>query len=387
MQRSIFAPCLLLSLAFAAGCGGSGSTSGAVPSGAVPIPFTGGVRSAPAPSSFHITKKPAPQAPLGGIVIGADNAVYLNAGSAFMRYSGTFTQYPYPNTADETFTGAGGPASLADGPNASVWGIQIVDFTSANFGNGAFAAIDTASHNVTEVLENATAPNGDFFGSLASGPNDTMWLAHVELNGGFTAGWADVYNASDALLGQFDSTGCTSPCKYYAPFSAMVLGTDHMMYVATQPGGESLGDDQPHPSVIYRVNPTTRTVIGTTALPSGSSVSQLTSGPDAAVWFTDSGLNKIGRITAAGTVSYFAVPTANSGLSGIAAGSDNALWFTETSANKIGRIGTDGTITEYAIGDANAHPQGITAGPLGGCVPQTIYFTTASGLGILTFSP
>jgi virginiamycin B lyase len=46
------------------------------------------------------------------------------------------------------------------------------------------------------------------------------------------------------------------------------------------------------------------------------------------------------RITTAGVVTEFSVPTANGQPWGIAAGSDGTLWFTEINGNKIGRITT-----------------------------------------------
>jgi len=73
----------------------------------------------------------------------------------------------------------------------------------------------------------------------------------------------------------------------------------------------------------------------------------ITAGPDGALWFTELDANRIGRITTAGTITEYPIPTANAGPHGITAGPDNALWFTETNVSKIGRIGTDGTITEY----------------------------------------
>jgi virginiamycin B lyase len=50
---------------------------------------------------------------------------------------------------------------------------------------------------------------------------------------------------------------------------------------------------------------------------------------------------------------------------GIAVGADGALWFTESGANKIGRIPTNGEITEFPIPTARSQPAGITAGPDG----------------------
>ena len=54
--------------------------------------------------------------------------------------------------------------------------------------------------------------------------------------------------------------------------------------------------------------------------------------------------NKIGRITTAGAVTEYTVPTGGANPTGITAGPDGALWFTESNANKIGRITTGGTL-------------------------------------------
>jgi streptogramin lyase len=43
------------------------------------------------------------------------------------------------------------------------------------------------------------------------------------------------------------------------------------------------------------------------------------------------------------------VPTAGSSPTSITVGPDGALWFTEQTGNKIGRITTAGVITEYPI--------------------------------------
>jgi hypothetical protein len=54
----------------------------------------------------------------------------------------------------------------------------------------------------------------------------------------------------------------------------------------------------------------------------------------------------IGRITTAGTITEYPIPTACAGPSGIVASPDGALWFT---GSGIGRITTSGTITEYCL--------------------------------------
>jgi virginiamycin B lyase len=91
----------------------------------------------------------------------------------------------------------------------------------------------------------------------------------------------------------------------------------------------------------------------------------ITAGPDGALWFTEAGANKIGRITTTGRITEYPVPTADARPSQITTGPDGALWFTESYANKIGRITTTGTVTEYPVPTAGAYPTGIAAGPDG----------------------
>jgi virginiamycin B lyase len=71
------------------------------------------------------------------------------------------------------------------------------------------------------------------------------------------------------------------------------------------------------------------------------------------LWFTESNTNNIGRITIAGVISEFPIPTAASGPFGIVSGPDSALWFTEEFGNKIGRITTAGVFTEYRLPPGN----------------------------------
>jgi streptogramin lyase len=73
--------------------------------------------------------------------------------------------------------------------------------------------------------------------------------------------------------------------------------------------------------------------------------------------------NGIGRITTAGVVTEFPVPTANSEPSAITAGPDGNLWFTEVTGNRIGRITPGGTVTEFTIPTAKSQPNAIIVGP------------------------
>src|SRR5215472_14295754 len=62
-------------------------------------------------------------------------------------------------------------------------------------------------------------------------------------------------------------------------------------------------------------------------------ITDIATGPDGALWFTEGGVSKIGRITTSGSFTEFPIPTAlisSLGLAptAIAAGPDGALWFT-----------------------------------------------------------
>lgn len=101
------------------------------------------------------------------------------------------------------------------------------------------------------------------------------------------------------------------------------------------------------------------------SLPSGSRPIYITAGPDGSMWFTDSGANKIGKITMSGDVTEYGLGlTPAAGLAGIAAGPEGNVWFTERSGHKVGRITQSGAITEFYSGlTGSPDIYGITAGP------------------------
>ena len=115
----------------------------------------------------------------------------------------------------------------------------------------------------------------------------------------------------------------------------------------------------------------------------------IVNGPDGNLWFIEPRRHKIARMTLAGAITEYDVPTQvpymGTWLVGLTAGPDGALWFTEQNAYKIGRITTDGSVTEFATpvdrGDiqpsAPAGPYDIVAGPDG-----ALWFTNLYGAEI-----
>lgn len=101
----------------------------------------------------------------------------------------------------------------------------------------------------------------------------------------------------------------------------------------------------------------------------------LTRGPDGNVWFTESGADRIGRVTPYGEVTEFSAGITHGSLPwDIATGPDGNLWFTETDGQRIGRITPEGAVTEFPAGVESRSPRGIAAGPDG-----NIWFTTYQG--------
>ena len=89
---------------------------------------------------------------------------------------------------------------------------------------------------------------------------------------------------------------------------------------------------------VRRISPT-----GDIGLPTpvGAGPSAIATGADQALWFTETGAGRIGRITTSGVLTNeFPVPSPGAEPGGITAGPDSALWFTENVGNNIGRIAT-----------------------------------------------
>lgn len=112
--------------------------------------------------------------------------------------------------------------------------------------------------------------------------------------------------------------------------------------------------------------------------PSGTAVSSpigIALGGDGNLWFADSGVDKIGRITPAGHIDEFAPGAHPTG--GIVAGNDGNMWFTTggffSAPFGVGKITPTGTISLFTIPAAIPYfskPASITRGP-----DQNIWFT------------
>jgi virginiamycin B lyase len=101
-----------------------------------------------------------------------------------------------------------------------------------------------------------------------------------------------------------------------------------------------------------------------------------------AMWVADSGGDAIHRVTTDGRSTRYALPTGSFPTS-IVAGPDGALWFTENRADQIGRLALDGTITHYPIPTKGGFPGDMAVGSDG-----ALYFSEplANKIGRVTTS-
>jgi streptogramin lyase len=163
---------------------------------------------------------------------------------------------------------------------------------------------------------------------IALGPDGNLWFTETNAN----------------QIGRITPAGVVTefpvdPAQVFSPI-AITAGPDGNLWFA----GFTGGGDNPK---IGRMT----TTGAYTAFPvaSAGDPGAIAAGPDGNVWFTEYAANKIARITPAGVVTEFPVPTAMSAPYGITQGPDGAMWFVENAFPKIGRITTAGDITEFPL--------------------------------------
>lgn len=93
--------------------------------------------------------------------------------------------------------------------------------------------------------------------------------------------------------------------------------------------------------------------------------------------------NRIGRITTAGAIEEFAIPTASAGPWGIGLGSDGSMWFAERTASRIARIGT-GSGAQVAVSVRGSGQVGrpltcVASSTSGAAVARTSYTWSRNG--------
>ena len=208
--------------------------------------------------------------------------------------AGAIAEFPIPTPASH-------PRGITAGPDGNVW------FTESA---GDRIGRITPAGAITEfpLPAGSRGPDG-----IMSGPDGRLW---------FTVFFSfQIGRATTA--GAIDTIALSSQDRYPRGITTGPEGSPWLTEVPGS-GGSSLAR-----------------VLGDGSIedvPAGSySVWEITAGPDGNLWFTESD-GTIGRVTLAGEITRFPIPSTGSNPQGIAVGPDGNLWFTEFGTDRIGRI-------------------------------------------------
>jgi virginiamycin B lyase len=295
------------------------------------------------------------------------------------------------------------PAQITPGPDGNLWfissevtpGVGAVARIVPSTGAVASFLTDAAPRTLPVVVDDivAGADGNLWFTGHAPAFYDLPTIASISPAGAFimpellgSPGGtialgpdANVWTGSSSGLSHivFRNAPAGSLIDVSATPRALVTGPDaNLWFVASDGNGAAF---------VGRVVPNQpgNEVATEFAVMTSGHLNDIAVGPDGNLWFTDAGQNEIGRITTAGVITKFGVPTANSGVHGIIAGPDGNLWFTENLTNKIARMTTAGAVTELAcIPTANSGPTNITVGADG-----KLWLTETSAGKIAKLSP
>jgi parallel beta-helix repeat protein len=237
----------------------------------------------------------------------------------------------------QQFEVASGPTGITLGPDANLWFLQNEGHEIGRLTPGGV---------LTEFpVPSLFAVAQGLFEGITTGPDGNIWYT----------------DASSTRIGRLTPAGTiTEQSVSGAPF-AITAGPDHNLWFGKFFGG------------VGHIRPT---------FTDPGDIPGITAGPDGNIWYTDTRANKIGRVTPAGVVTEFAVPTTASEPGDITTGPDGNLWFTEISGNRIGRITPAGVITEVHIPTPGSRPQGIATGPDG-----KLWFTQAATHSVASLDP
>ena len=254
-------------------------------------------------------------------------------------------------SGDEGFALPGGTQSSTS--TGSFAGSSMDDRSATGYSSLTPSAIDNAckqKHGVKSLTLVGAITVGVGIvspSSITTGPDGALWVSDIFGNDRITTSGSISDYTDPSVLSATDITS----------------GPDGALWFTNLLGGTNeLSDTFGFGGSIDRLS--TSGALTTFSDPSISFPEGITTGPDGALWFTNSASNTIGRITTSGQITNYSDPSVDASPTAITAGPDGNLWFTNNGSNSIGRITTSGAVTIYTSLSING-PNGITAGPDG----------------------
>jgi streptogramin lyase len=284
----------------------------------------------------------------------------LPSASANFTPTPTIYQFSIP-------TGTNKPQWISAGPDGNMWftespGNKVARITTA--GVVTEFTIPTANSNPQDII---SATDGRLWFTEFTGSK----IGAVTTSGTFTEngtlfGTDGPQSLVDRLDGNVWFVGYTGDHIGYQGVTSGVAGETTIPTAGAQPYGIATAPDNNLYATESGVDKIARisNLFGTiteVALTAGTRPLQIVRGPDGNLWFAENGRNNIGRLSpnSFSVTGEFPSLTPNSEPTGITVGADGALWFTETGLDKIGRITTAGTQSEFTSATTGLGLQGI----------------------------
>ena len=332
--------------------------------------------------------------------------------------AGTFTEFPLPTPGSQptNIYSFGGRLYVTESGNSAVGVVQFRNSPNATSGgNGARPELWPGLFTFFEWL---LPPGGNSQGIAWDGTNYFTTDAYHNILAIFDANGNLIGQDGAGLIGQ-DGAGLGQIVSDNGAGFGFAMFNSNTMGI--------ISDNSEGVTGLGPLDARARTYKLVQIPTPNSGPASVVFGPDGAYWFCELNGNKIGRMTTAGVITEYAIPTASSGLNqitvrtgrrplvhrvlhkqdradhdgrsrhheftvptapsgpnGSTTGSDGAIWFTEDNFSKIGRMTTAGAFTEYTVPTASSRPLRITTGPDG-----AIYFTefASNKIGRFTLSP
>ena len=257
---------------------------------------------------------------------------------------GIFHEYPLPSSQF-------GPGTITTGPDGNLWFTEVMIDQNLSVKASKIARF-TPTVTVTEF--SLPAANTSASG-IITGPDGNLW---------FTEGSKIARITTTGKISEF-----TLPPSTYA--QSLVTGPDGNLWFTEQSkiGRMTLTGKVSEYSLPFHKFPAGPNPIKEPASSGQNEPLGITAGADGNLWFTEIGRNVayIGRITPAGKITEFLLPSAGAFPSSITAGADGNLWFTEIGTNnepsKIGVMTPQGkihefTLSHYILGSITSGPDG-----------------------------
>ena len=286
-----------------------------------------------------------------------------------------FTNYPLPHQNS-------GPYAIALGPDGNAWFTETINGASGRIGRisptGELTEFDIPSASPQSLGIAAGADGNLWFTELGANK-----VGRVTTSGSFTE-WAvpiqygyprGIARGADGNMWFTLSTGqCHESIGRVTSAGTITIfpvttACNEIDEIAAGPDGAMWFTEPPYVGRIAMDGSVTR-------FPVAGSPYGITSGPDGNLWVTEYLGNKIARMTTGGVVTEYGITSTtacsgpapppdgctSSGPQNIVVGPDRNLWFAEEHTDRVGRITTAGAMTEFDVPTANAQPQAMCLG-------------------------